>query len=416
MLGRKNMAFRNFLRSTAAVALVCSAGASFAEPLKIALVETLSGPQASTGLFYRNGVIYGIGKINAEGGFGGEPVELLEYDNQGGPVGAADRVRAAISDGANIIIQGSSSAVAGQITEDVRKYNLRNRGNEVVYINVGGAAMELTGAKCHDYHFRMTPNAEIIVNALLEGMKEDGALGENVYAINQNYSWGVDVQNSTLAAADSLGFEVVEQTLHEVNKIQDFSPYVARIKESGADTVITGNWSNDLLLLMKAAGGAGLDVRFGTAFLDQPGNIGNAGAIADGHFVATSFNPEVNPEKSTAFVEDYKSVIGHYPTYVEPQGIFGMMLLKEALKSVEPTEDGLAADDLVTALEQATVETPMGTMTMRADDHQARLPMVVQKVSRDAVYKADESEFGFVPVKVLSAEEAEQPVQDSCKM
>lgn len=164
----------------------------------------------------------------------------------------------------------------------MRKYNLRNKGNEVVYINVGGAAMELTGAKCHDYHFRMTPNADIIVNALLDGMKENGALGENFYAINQNYSWGIDVQNSTLASAERVGFTVVEETLHEVNKIQDFSPYVARIKESGADTVITGNWSNDLLLLMKPAGGAVLDARFGTVFFDHPSNIGNAGAIVDG--------------------------------------------------------------------------------------------------------------------------------------
>lgn len=74
--------------------------------------------------------------------------------------------------------------------------------------------------------------------------------------------------------------------------------------------------------------------------------------------VATSFNPEANAEKSKAFVEDYKSVIGHYPTYVEPQGVFGMSLLKEALKAVEPTEDGLKAADLVVVLENATVEAP----------------------------------------------------------
>lgn len=283
-------------------------------------------------------------------------------------------MRAAISDGVDIIIQGASSAVAGQITEDVRKYNLRNPGKEVLYVNSGGAAMELTGAKCHDFHFRMGPNADIIVNTLLDGMKEGGALGDNAYTMNQNYSWGVDVQNSTKAAADRLGFTVLEETLHEVNKIQDFSPYIARIKNSGADTVITGNWSNDLLLLMKAAGGAGLNARFGTAFLNQPGNIGNAGAIAEGHFITTTFNPEVNPEASMAFVDDYKSVIGHEPSYVEPQGVFGMMLLQEALKAVAPTEDGLSASDLVSALEQASVETPMGTMSMRADDHQAFLP------------------------------------------
>ncbi|WP_226552888.1 branched-chain amino acid ABC transporter substrate-binding protein [Celeribacter naphthalenivorans] len=411
------MGFQKFARGTAAMALVMGAAtAAQAEPLKIALVETLSGPQASTGLLYRDAVKYQIGKINEAGGFGGEPIELLEFDNQGGPVGAADRVRAAISEGATVILQGSSSAVAGQVTEDVRKYNLRNAGNEVIYINLGGEAMELTGSKCHYYHFRTSPNAAIRVNTLLDGMKEADVLGDNVYAMNQNYSWGVDVQDNTVAAADRLGFTVVEQTLHDVNKIQDFSPYVQRIQAADADTVITGNWSNDLLLLMKAASGAGIDARFGTAFLDQPGNIGNAGAVAEGHFLSAPFNPEVNPEETAPFMEDYKSVTGHYPSYVEPATVFGMMLLQEALKEVEPTENGLNAADLAVALENATAETPMGTISMRGADHQAILPMIVQEVSLDAQYKADDTEYGFVPIKVISAADAEQPVQDSCQM
>ena len=103
-------------------------------------------------------------------------------------------MRAAISDGADVILQGSSSAVAGQVTEDVRKYNLRNAGNEVLYINLGGEAMELTGEKCHYYHFRTSPNAAIRVNTLADGMKGAGVLGDRVYAINQNYSWGVVVK------------------------------------------------------------------------------------------------------------------------------------------------------------------------------------------------------------------------------
>ncbi|GGG68378.1 branched-chain amino acid ABC transporter substrate-binding protein [Salipiger pallidus] len=411
------MGFQKFARGTVAMALVMGAAAAAqAEPLKIALVETLSGPQASTGLLYRDAVKYQIGKINEAGGFGGEPVELLEFDNQGGPVGAADRVRAAISEGADVILQGSSSAVAGQVTEDVRKHNLRNAGDEVLYINLGGEAMELTGSKCHYYHFRTSPNAAIRVNTLLDGMNEAGVLGDNVYAMNQNYSWGVDVQDNTVAASDRLGFTVVEQTLHDVNKIQDFSPYVQRVQAAGADTVITGNWSNDLLLLMKAASGAGLDVRFGTAFLDQPGNIGNAGSVAEGHFLSAPFNPEVNPEETAAFMEDYKSVTGHYPSYVEPTTVFGMMLLQAALEEVEPTEDGLNAADLAVALENATAETPMGTIAMRGADHQAILPMIVQEVSKDAQYKADDTELGFVPIKVISAADAEQPVQDSCEM
>ena len=124
-------------------------------------------------------------------------IKLLEYDNQGGPSEAADKLKAAINDGAQIIIQGASSAIGGQITDDVRKHNLRNPGKEIMYINVGAEAMEFTGAKCHFYHFRWNGNAEIRLKALVIAMKEANALGNKVYVIGQNYTWGHDVQKLT---------------------------------------------------------------------------------------------------------------------------------------------------------------------------------------------------------------------------
>ena len=261
--------------------LLLAAGAQ-AAPVKIGMVETLSGPQASSGQAYRAGVRYAIDKLNAAGGWNGEPVQLLEYDNQGGPSGASDKLKAAISDGVQIIVQGASSAIGGQITEDVRKYNLRNPGKEVVYINVGAEALELTGEKCNFHHFRFAGNADVRVQALVKAMKENKSLGTKVYAINQNYSWGQDMEKATVQNAAAGGYQVVEKTLHDVNKIQDFAPYVSKISASGAETVMTGNWSNDLLLMMKASKAAGLKAHFATVFLDQPGNISNAGDLARG--------------------------------------------------------------------------------------------------------------------------------------
>lgn len=402
-----------FLAPLAAV-LLTSAAAS-AEPLKIALIETLSGPQASTGLMFKAATKYSIDRINTAGGYGGEPIVLLEYDNQGGPVGAADKVKAAIADGARFIVQGASSAVAGQITEDVRKHNIRNPGKEVIFLNVGGEALELTGTKCHFHHFRFNPNAQVRVKPMILAMKDAGILGTRVYSMNQNYSWGIDMQDTIEAEARLGGYQVVEKTLHDVNKIQDFSPYVARIAAANVDTVITGNWSNDLLLLMKAAHGAGLKVRFATAFLDQPGNIANAGDVALGHVVSHQFNAEAN-EETAAFAEDYKAKTGHYPVYVEPQAAFGIMMLGEALKQVPMGKDGVNVNAIGKALETVKVKTPMGEASMRAADHQAQIPMAVSIVSEDAKFKVDDTDLGFKPMKIFTAAEASSPVQEDCKM
>lgn len=403
-----------------AIAIAAALGAcaipAAAAPVKVGLVETLSGPQASSGQAYRAAVRYAIDRINAEGGWNGEPVQLLEYDNQGGPAGAADKLKAAAADGVQIIVQGASSAIGGQITEDVRKHNLRNPGKEMVYINMGAEAQELTGEKCNFYHFRFAGNAPVRTKALIEGMKKANALGAKVYAINQNYSWGQDMEQAIVDNQKTGGYTVVEKTLHDVNKIQDFAPYVAKIAASGADTVITGNWSNDLLLLMKASKAAGLKARYGTVYLDQPGNLANAGELAVGNFVVHTFNAQAGGEDAQQFVSDYTAKTGHPPVFIEPQTVYGMMMVAEALKHTPPQAGALNVNDFARALEAARIRTPMGEMSMRASDHQAQLPMVVSTVSRDAKLKVDGTDMGFVPVLLLSAEQASTPAQSTCQM
>src|SRR6266850_2961627 len=171
-------------------------GTAEAEPVKIAIIETLSGGQAAVGKMFLTAINYGLIKLNTEKAWP-DGIQLLEYDNQGGPSEAADKVKAAINDGAQIIIQGASSAIGGQITADVQKHNARNPGNEIMWVNVGAEAMEFTGTKCHFYHFRWNGNAEIRLKAMMIAMKEAGVLGKKIYVIGQNYSWGHDVQKLT---------------------------------------------------------------------------------------------------------------------------------------------------------------------------------------------------------------------------
>lgn len=392
---------------------VAAASGVRAEPLKIGIIESLSGPQTSTGRLFATAAQYVINEINAKGGFNGAPIQVLEYDNAGGTTGAADKFKQAVADGVHVVLQGASSAIAGQLTEDVRRHNLRNPKTPVLFINLGAEALELTGEKCHFYHFRFTTTAPMRVNALVDAMKEAGELGRRVYSINQNYSWGRDMQEAIAGAAARGGYEVVATVLHEVNRIQDFAPFVARIKEAAPDTVITGNWSNDLLLLMKAAGDAGLKVRFATTFLDQVGNIANAGATALGHYVAHPYNVAAD---DTGFPQDYQAKTGHLPVYVEPQTVVAMRALGEALRKVDFGGGAIDVTKVALALETVSVGTPVGMVTVRKEDHQAILPVVVSKVVDKAKYPVDGTPYGFAVVKIIPGKDAIYPVQGSCRM
>ena len=168
------------LVALAALASFVAPGVASAEPLKVALIETLSGPASLTGKMVQSATKFALAKM-AEDKVWPDGIQLLEYDNQSGPSEAADKLKTAINDGAHIVIQGASSAIAGQITGDVQKHNARNPGKEVMFINVGGQAMELTGTRCHFYHFRWNTYAEGRMRAMFSAAKETGGLGKKVY-------------------------------------------------------------------------------------------------------------------------------------------------------------------------------------------------------------------------------------------
>src|SRR5260370_16969250 len=67
-----------------AAAACCMAGTASAEPVKIALIETLSGGQAVTGNVFQSSVKYSLSRLAAEKGWP-DGSKLLAYDNQTRP-------------------------------------------------------------------------------------------------------------------------------------------------------------------------------------------------------------------------------------------------------------------------------------------------------------------------------------------
>ncbi|RWM45500.1 ABC transporter substrate-binding protein [Mesorhizobium sp.] len=403
------------VKATIFATAVAFASPAAAEGIKIANIENFTGPGSTTNREYALAAKYWADTVNAAGGIKGNNIEYFEYDSQGSTATAAEKFRSAIADGAQIIVQSGSSGIAGQLTEDVRKHNLRNPEHPVVYLTAGAEALELTGEKCHFYFFRFAPNAAMRVKALITVMQKQGALGKKVFAINPNYSWGTDMQTSTEASAAAGGYAVVDTVLHETNKSQDFGPYVARMKSAGADTVITGSWGNDLILMMKEIDRTGLDVSFAAMFLDLPGMIENAGPSSAGYFAVETANREVGGEATEKLYADYAAKLGHTPSSSEVRTIFGMWALQAALEQVD-VSGTLNVTDLAKALEAVSIDTPMGKIAVRAEDHQGALPLIVSQVSADAKFKRESLDIGLKPVSLVEGAASINPVQPSCKM
>src|SRR6201982_356303 len=247
-------------------------GAMAQETLKIGYIDPLSGGGASVGEVGLKTFQYLADQINAKGGILGMKLEAGGYDNKGNPQESLVQVQKAIDAGIRIITQGNGSSVAAAISDFVAKYNDRNPGKEVIYLNYAAVDPVLTNDKCNYWHFRWDANSDIKMEALTNSIKERPNI-KKVYLINQDYSFGQAVRSEakTMLAAKRPDIQIVGDEMHPLLKITDFAPYIAKIKASGADSVVTGNWGQDFALLLKAAADAGLKVNWYTYYAGGPG-------------------------------------------------------------------------------------------------------------------------------------------------
>src|SRR3984893_8779559 len=141
------------------------------ETLKIAYVDPLSGGGASIGEIGLKTFQFLADEINAKGGILGTRLEIVGYDDKLNAQETLIQVQKAIDAGIRIITQGNGSAFAAAIEDFVTKYNDRNPGTEVAYLNYAAVDPILTNEKCSYWHFRSHANSDIKMEALTNYMK-----------------------------------------------------------------------------------------------------------------------------------------------------------------------------------------------------------------------------------------------------
>ena len=100
--------------------------------------------------------------------------------------------------------------------------------------------------------------------------------------------------------------QVVGDELIPLGKIKDFSPYITKIKASGAQALLTGNWGPDMNLLIKAGVDAGADLRYYTFYAHIAGGPTAIGAGGEDRVLAVmSFSENVAPEIGNAEAEEF---------------------------------------------------------------------------------------------------------------
>ncbi len=407
-------------------ALSATASAPTTAPIRIALIEGLSGPFGNAGEAVFRNLLWATERINARGGVklpgGTRPLAMVRMDSKGSGEEAISLMRSAVEQGIGFIAQGNSSATAAALIDALEKNNSRSPGQRALLLNYSAVDPALTNERCSFWHFRFDAHADMRLQALVDVMQGDRML-KRVYLIGQDYSFGQQVARSAreMIATQRPDIEIVGDELHPLGRVKDFIPYAAKIKASGAGAVLTGNWGNDLTLLVRALREVGSDAKLYTFYGNALGAPAAIGAAGVGRVLAVAeWHPNVGGAASDAF---HASFTQRFPQPQDDYLHLRMQVMVEMLAAAIEAAGSTDASAVAQALEGARYDASrFGGLphdaVLRGSDHQLQQPLVVSEMDRvgtpGVTHDVEGSGFGFRTVRRFNAEAVRRP--DSCRM
>ncbi len=404
----------NSLRLALASGLFLTAAAAVAqkgETVKIGWIDPLSGLMAPVGQNQLKSYQF-MAEVFNKSNPAGVKFEIVPIDNKLSPQESTNAVKSLTDQGVRYIVQGNGSGAALAIMDAVSKHNERNPGKEAVYLNYAAVDPDLTNGKCNYWHFRLDADTSMKMEALTSWVKDQPDI-KKVYLINQNYAHGQQVSRfaKEIMARKRPDVQFVGDDLHPLASVRDFAPYVAKIKASGADTVITGNWGSDLTLLIKASNDAGLNVKFLTYYASVTGTPTALGAGAAGRVYLVGYAESNMPgevgkvanEFKAKFNDDYYTLAVHH----------AFNLLSTAMAKVKSTDPVKVA----AAMEGLKFNSFNGEVEMRKADHQLQQGLYVavwKKADAKNPYSVENTGYSFQSVKYYAPYVASTPT--SCAM
>ncbi|MBL8388978.1 MAG: branched-chain amino acid ABC transporter substrate-binding protein [Hydrogenophaga sp.] len=401
-------------QSVAAAALLLALGGAHAqkgETVKIALIDPQTGLMGPLGLNQMRSWQFFADKFSASNP-AGVKYEIVAFDNKLSPAESLNALKAALDQGVRYIAQGNGSSVAGALIDAINKHNERNPGKEVIFLNYAAVDPDFTNSKCSYWHFRFDADTSMKMEAMTTFMKDQKDV-KKVYLLNQNYSHGQQVAKF---AKENLGrkrpdVQIVGEDLHPLAQVRDFAPYIAKVKASGADTVITGNWGSDLALLVKAANEGGYTGKFYTYYTGVTGTPTALGTGGEGRVFQVAYSHYNMGGQMGQWMADFKAKYNDDMfTGAIPSALNVLSNAIAKAKSSDPVK-------VAAAMEGLKVANYNGEVEVRKLDHQLQQPLyltVWQKADKKYPYSPENTGMTLAPVKEFPSYVSSTPT--SCQM
>jgi branched-chain amino acid transport system substrate-binding protein len=292
--------------SLSLVALVAGAlavPAGFAQaPIKIGVIQPLSGPVAASGNYVRMGAEIGRDWINARGGVSGRKIELVIEDNKSDPKEAASAAE-------KLIVRDKVPAIMGAWGSSMTLAampKLQEYGVPMVVETSSAASITKSG---NPWIFRISPPSEMEALGLARYVDELGIKRADFLAVNTDWGRGAvtafgDMLKKKGAAVGAPEF--MDQAATDMNA------QITKIKGGGGDTLFLTTAVEQITLVLKQS----QEQRLARKIITTGGSssptqlIKQAGAAAEGTYHIVFFMPwfpEAMPDGklAKAFVDEW---------------------------------------------------------------------------------------------------------------
>ncbi len=378
---------RIFLKHAAAAGALASGpfvitrpGWSQTGPIKIGIIEPLSGPVKYLGDLFTAATRFAIERVNAAGGVLGRKLELLTADSELKPDVATRRANDLfIGERVELVALGVGSNVAKAVSQVANQ-------QKKLFLSYATKAAELTGEEFFRTTFRCCLNTDMhsgllaVYFARLAPQKYT-----KFYLLNQDYNFGRAVAEGfkkKFSRIKSPSQQIVGEEYHPLQKVQDFGPYITKIMASGAEVVMTGDYGQDLRLLLQQGAALGWKVKLGNYTLDDPTVLQAVGKAAVGHVTANASLLTEDTAENRDFLKAWRARYPDAPlAYRYPQsdlgiGTYAILWAADVMKRA----GSLEIERLIATWEGSKFRTPWGEVEMRACDHQMQTPGHVAEI------------------------------------
>lgn len=317
-------------------------------PLKIGVLNTFSGPSASTGVWNYNGVQVYLDQVKNT--FAGRKVEIYKEDDQFSPQVGLEKVRRFVeSDNVDLItgIQGSNIALA------VLNYIKQSKA----FLLISGAGTDSITWMRIPYMFRSSLSSWQLCHPFAEWIYDN--LGHDLVLIAEDYAAGHDIANEIGNPFMAKGGKLTK-IIYVPITVSDYSPYLTVVRSLDPKVVYdfsTGGAHS--IRFVQQWGQSGIKAKLcGFAGFVDATTVQQQGRAGLGVLSASIYSDQIDSPVNKRFVADYSGKFKEPPNLFSDYGYVSMQVIDAALQATDG--DASNKDKLAEAMAKVRLEAPRG--------------------------------------------------------